>query len=393
MEPPNRQKAIILTATLIASLALTAQAGPKQPTGPLGGPPDFIWYNGDFEGEGTGALANEDSTSIGSGDYAHIYDDFIVPAGGADIITVFSNNLLDTNVTAATWEIRQGVSFGNGGTLVASGMTVTPIVTLTGRSDSSLTEYMIAVAGLSLHLDEGTYWLNVTPVGDLTGRSFNSTTSGTNCVGPPCGDDGNAFFDSSFTFPPFQPTTDFCSQCADFSMGINPPFDFALAGAASIQRDFAIFLPVGSSSGVEDRAGHENKKYKIAMFFNEALTSVGSVGSDCGIVTDMSINGNAVNLALLAPGRVCNATYVTITLTEVVGALGDILGSASLTMGLLRGDVNGDGVVDRADGYVVGQYFGQQTNSFNFRADVSNNGVIDSDDKDIVKREQGTSLP
>ena len=40
----------------------------------------------------------------------------------------------NTNVTGATWEIRQGVSEGNGGTLIASGMTMTPVVTLTDRA-------------------------------------------------------------------------------------------------------------------------------------------------------------------------------------------------------------------------------------------------------------------
>jgi PEP-CTERM motif len=42
------------------------------------------------------------------------------------------------------------------------------------------------------------YWLNVTPVGNGTGRSFNATTNGTNCVGTPCGNDGNDFFNSTY---------------------------------------------------------------------------------------------------------------------------------------------------------------------------------------------------
>ena len=57
---------------------------------------------------------------------------------------------------------------------------------------------MIEVIGLNVSLAEGHYWLNVTPIGDLTGRSFDTTTSGANCVGTPCGNNQNAFFDSNF---------------------------------------------------------------------------------------------------------------------------------------------------------------------------------------------------
>jgi len=61
---------------------------------------------------------------------------------------------------------------------------------------------MVEVTGLNVFLpmlpSGQHYWLNVTPVGDGTGRSFNSTTSGANCVGTPCGNDMNAFFNSSY---------------------------------------------------------------------------------------------------------------------------------------------------------------------------------------------------
>src|SRR5204862_6336608 len=148
--------------------------------------PGALLYNGDFNG-GNG-LANEQNTSLGDGRYARVYDDFVVTdSGGWNITSVFSDNLENTNVTGATWEIRTGLSEGNGGTLIASGMTMTPVVTPTGRSGFGFTEFMIEVTGLNVNLPPGTYWLNVTPIGDLTGRSFDSTTSGANCVGTPCG--------------------------------------------------------------------------------------------------------------------------------------------------------------------------------------------------------------
>jgi hypothetical protein len=186
------------------------------PTPPPG---DGSWYNGDFND--VNGLANERDTLLGSGQYASTYDDFNVPdAPGWDVTSVFSNNLADTNVTGATWEIRQGISEGNAGALIASGMTMTPNVTPTGRGGFNFTEFMVEVDGLNVHLPAGSYFLNVTPTGDLTGRSFVSTTSGANCNGTPCGDNMNAFFDSNF-FGAFFTSTANLGQPYDFSMGVN----------------------------------------------------------------------------------------------------------------------------------------------------------------------------
>ncbi|MFZ0916610.1 MAG: hypothetical protein WAN04_06925, partial [Candidatus Udaeobacter sp.] len=197
-------------------------SGGGSPTAtPSGTPTCFhlLWYNGDFNG--VNGLANEDNTSLGSGEFASVYDDFIVPSGpGWNVTSVFSDNLSSTNVTGASWEIRQGVAEGTGGTLIASGMTMTPVVTPTGRSGFGFTEYMVEVTGLSVSLPPGTYWLNVTVIGDLTGRSFDSNTSGANCVGMPCGNDLNAFFNSNFFGATWQNTSE-QGQATDFSMGVN----------------------------------------------------------------------------------------------------------------------------------------------------------------------------
>src|SRR5439155_4363046 len=182
-------------------------------------PPNALWYNGDFDN--VDGLTNEENT-FATG-FSHIYDDFNVndPAGW-DVDSVFSDNLASTNITSATWEIRQGVSAGNGGTLIASGMTVTPVVTPTGRSGFGFTEFMVEVTGLSVHLAPGTYWLNVTPVDNLDGgRSFDSTTSGANCIGTPCGQGDNAFLDSTLFFANFEPVADFGGQFHDFFMEVH----------------------------------------------------------------------------------------------------------------------------------------------------------------------------
>jgi hypothetical protein len=193
---------------------------PSSTPTPTATPPgNALWYNGDFDG--VDGLTNEQDT-FATG-FSHIYDDFNVnDSGGWDVTSVFSDDLSSTNIISATWEIRQGVSAGNGGTIVASGMTVTPEVTPTGRSGFGFTEFMVQVNDINVHLDPGTYWLNVTPVDSLDGgRAFDSTTSGANCVGTPCGDNDNAFLDSTLFGAVFEPVADFGSQFHDFSMGVN----------------------------------------------------------------------------------------------------------------------------------------------------------------------------
>src|SRR5206468_6387188 len=121
------------------------------------------------------------------------------PSGGWTLTSVCADDLLvNTTVSGATWEIRQRISDGNGGALIVSGMIMTQVVTRTGRGTFNFDEYMVEVTGLNFSLPPGTYWLNVTPIGDLSGRFFDTTTSGVNCVGTPCGNNQNAFFNSNF---------------------------------------------------------------------------------------------------------------------------------------------------------------------------------------------------
>jgi hypothetical protein len=200
--------ALFVIAVLALNATLRAQA-----------PPGSLWYNGDFNG--VNGLANERNTTITQ---AAVYEDFDVTGGPMwNVTAVFSDNLADTVVTGADWEIRTGVSTGNAGTLIASGTTNSPVVTPTGRSGFGYTEYMVEVTGLNVFLpmlpSGQHYWLNVTPVGNGTGRSFNSTTSGANCVGTPCGNDANAFFNSTYYGSFFLP----CGapeSCYDFSNGV-----------------------------------------------------------------------------------------------------------------------------------------------------------------------------
>ena len=72
---------------------------------------------------------------------------------------------------------------------------------------------------------------------------------------------------------------------------------------------------------------------------------------------------------------------------------GNRLDSASITFGVLLGDVTGDGVVNKADIAATRAVLGERTNSSNFRADVNTDRIIDHNDVRKVASYRGHSLP
>lgn len=216
----------ILRVLLAMTLALGVMVG----TAAAG----TLWYNGDFNGSKNSASNSYQYEDLGSGMYAesysYVYDDFVVPAGGWTVNSVWSNNRFTSGVvvTAATWEIRSGVSAGNGGNWVNGGSAI-PTLTDTGRGTEGYTEYQVLISGLDFHLDPGTYWLKVTPVknpGD--NYSYNSATSGLNAVGEPAGDNGNSYWtwfyhagNGSEGGASFMNVNDYLGYPVDYSMGID----------------------------------------------------------------------------------------------------------------------------------------------------------------------------
>jgi hypothetical protein len=211
----NKNKYNVAARAALLALALTA-AFALNTTAIAQAPPGSLWYNGDANG--VNGLANERNTVVSQ---AAVYDDFIAGAGW-HITAVFSDDLITAGlpITGADWEIRSGVSEGNPGTLIASGLNAPVTVTLTGRTFFGYPERMVMVTGLSLNLVSGTrYWLNVTPIDGGAGRSFNSTTSGANAVGMPPGNNQNAFFNSTYFGYNFSSTAN-VGQPYDFSNGV-----------------------------------------------------------------------------------------------------------------------------------------------------------------------------
>ncbi len=174
-----------------------------------------VFYGGDFDGR-DGLAAQVNGPAISN---AVVFDNFTL-SGTTTISGVFGN-FLDGGTQRGGglyWEIRTGVSAGNGGTLVAGGFSSSASSVATGNSGFGLNEYHYEAGVSSFSLGAGTYWLGVAVDGG-DGNIYNSTTSGTNGVGGPLAD-GNSYFNSTTFGANFQAASDFVGAPADFSMGL-----------------------------------------------------------------------------------------------------------------------------------------------------------------------------
>jgi hypothetical protein len=161
-----------------------------------------LFYTGDFNPKTGDGVDNELGGSLGSGEYAEVYDGMTVPKGKIWTITKLFINTLSTESSGIDptepWDIRQGVTSGNGGTDVASG-TGNDTFEPTGRSAFGYTEYTnIVTLKKKAVLKAGTYFVDVLTscqTSSCTGGEFFETTqdspptrtkcTGTDCFGPP----------------------------------------------------------------------------------------------------------------------------------------------------------------------------------------------------------------
>jgi hypothetical protein len=152
---------------LVLASALSATAQDKQPT-----PPSYckpcLFYGGDFDpnGPSPNALWNGDDLLA----QGVVYVPFAVPPNQTWTVTgLFSNNLVTRANLAPPqieWSISNGISQGNAGTVIASGITKASLAP-TGRSFSGMDEYT-ALGLLNQNelvtLGPGHYWMMAAPV-------------------------------------------------------------------------------------------------------------------------------------------------------------------------------------------------------------------------------------
>jgi hypothetical protein len=185
-----------------------------------------LFYGGDLSPSDPNAAGLSDENTLlipGSSTYGN----FNVPSSeSVTVVGVLVNVQADANFDplTATYDIRQGVSEGDGGIEIATG-SGNIAVAATGRNFIGLNEYSVAVQLTTpIVLGAGSYWFNATPTcvdgatdGSCSvGRFFISNVTGrTNSVHGAGEGNGQMYLNSSyfgFTW------ADWC----DSSLGLNP---------------------------------------------------------------------------------------------------------------------------------------------------------------------------
>jgi hypothetical protein len=152
-----------------------------------------LFYGGDINtGDPNAAGMSDENTLLilgGSSTYGAVN----IPTGvTATVYGILFNVQADAafDPLTATYDVRTGVSEGNGGTSIGSG-TGAAVVVPTGRNFIGLNEYTVAVSwSTPLTLTSGEYWFNVTPQclntndGSCSAfrQFFSNTTQGANDI-------------------------------------------------------------------------------------------------------------------------------------------------------------------------------------------------------------------
>jgi hypothetical protein len=179
----NRVKTTLFAATLVVALTLSAAAATKRPApsqhlagSATGGtqfsghsvPPPLcdpcLFYTGDLNPADPNAAGLSDENTLviigGSSTYGAFEPTTSVTVTGILVNIQASANF---DPLTASYDIRTGVTEGDGGVSIASG-TANTTVQATGRNFFGLNEYTVAITLSSpMLLSAGEYWFNVTP--------------------------------------------------------------------------------------------------------------------------------------------------------------------------------------------------------------------------------------
>jgi hypothetical protein len=156
----------------------------------------------------------------------------------------------------------------------------------------------------------------------------------------------------------------------------------------------AFDIDLTSGTGIECRSGGDNGNYTLVFSFANTLASVSgaSTTSGSGSVASSTPDPNDAHNYIVNLTGVTNGQTITVALHNVIDSAGNFSGTVTATMKVLVADVNGTGLVDSGDVFLVRQQTAQAVTSSNFREDVNANGLIDSGDVFLTRQHTGSSV-
>ena len=167
-----------------------------------------LFYGGDLNPSDANADGFSDENTLLIAGGSQTYGAITIPAGANASVTGILFQVLATaafDPFTATYDIRQGISEGSGGTDVSTG-SATVAVAATGRTAFGLYEYTVTATFSTVTLVPGEYWFNLEPqcLNTLDGscsvfRQFASnTTEETNSVNGNWQPNGEIYLNSSY---------------------------------------------------------------------------------------------------------------------------------------------------------------------------------------------------
>jgi hypothetical protein len=231
--------------------------------------------------------------------------------------------------------------------------------------------------------------------GKITNSQFNFQLSGTvanNSLAPPLerrsglNDAGQVVFGL---------TTTLSDNTQRYGIAIwSPTLKLLCASSRKSQggKNFDVDLPLTGTLGVECRSGGAGGNFTLVLTFTDKLNSAGNVSVTTGVGSvsgTPTIKGNTMTVNL----TVANAQKIVVTVSNVTDAYGRTLAKATVPMGILLGDVDGNKTVNNTDVNNVTAQVGATAGLTNFRDDVDTSGSINQTDVNITQGQVGTFIP
>jgi hypothetical protein len=175
--------------------------------------------------------------------------------------------------------------------------------------------------------------------------------------------------------------------------GIVPPAPLVLSAVSrkvhGASGTFDIDLPTEGGAGIECRSGGATRSHQVVVTFatpvSVADVHVSSTDGRARAAYTASATQVIVNLA-----GVTNGQTIGITLRDVSD--GSVTGNVGIPMGILVGDLSGNGTVNASDIGATKAQSGQPVSTTNFRSDALANGTINATDIALGKSASGTVL-
>ncbi len=190
---------------------------------------------------------------------------------------------------------------------------------------------------------------------------------------------------------------------AQWSLTVVPaaPAPTAAAARRTHGAGGAFDIPVSVIAGTTPPAGQPPVECRsggtlsvVATFDKPMLTGLAAIGAGTATISDAPVaNGNTLTVSL---SGVSNIQTLQIKLSGMQASQdGDYLPDAVVSLRVLHGDVNGDGVVNAVDLSGVRNSYGKSAGQAGFdpRADLNVDGVVNSVDTAVIRANYGSHVP